>query len=249
MRALSVEMIKLKRSLSWLVVVLLPIAVTVLGAATNLTRGEQPEDGWHTVWLQSVGFHGLFPLALGVAVLASLVWRSEHHGSNWNALMSGPTPTATIVAAKSAVVAGMAALIQLIMLGAVIVVGAVAFDLPGMLPAEYLWTTLLVIIAVVPLAVLQSSFSMLSRSFAAPIAVALVGTGVSVVALMVIGTPAVISPYGLATRATQLGTGTFSDTGTVTVGGVVTVLVASAALTVALIAATTAILERRDTRG
>lgn len=248
MRTLSAELIKLKRSLSWPVVVLLPIAVTLLGAATNLTRGEQPDDGWHTVWLQSVGFHGLFPMAIGIAILGSLVWRSEHRGSNWNALMSGPTSTTSIVVAKSAVIAGLAALMQLIMLGTVIAVGAGAFGLPGMLPAQYLWTTLLIIAAIVPLAVLQSSLSMLLRSFAAPIAVALVGTGVSVVALMILGDLAVVSPYGLATRATQLGTGTFSDTGTVTVGGIVIILVASAVLTAALIAATTAVLERRDTR-
>lgn len=248
MRTLSAELIKLKRSLSWPVVVLLPIAVTLLGAATNLTRGEQPDDGWHTVWLQSVGFHGLFPMAIGIAILGSLVWRSEHRGSNWNALMSGPTSTTSIVVAKSAVIAGLAALMQLIMLGSVIAVGAGAFGLPGMFPAQYLWTTLLIIAAIVPLAVLQSSLSMLLRSFAAPIAVALVGTGASVVALMILGDLAVVSPYGLATRATQLGTGTFSDTGTVTVGGVVIILVASAVLTAALIAATTAILERRDTR-
>lgn len=248
MRTLSAELIKLKRSLSWPVVVLLPIAVTLLGAATNLTRGQQPDDGWHTVWLQSVGFHGLFPMAIGIAILGSLVWRSEHRGSNWNALMSGPTSTTSILIAKSAVVAGLAALMQLIMLGSVITVGAGAFGLPGMLPVEYLWTTLLIIIATVPLAVLQSSLSMLLRSFAIPIAVALVGTGISVVALMILGDLAVISPYGLATRATQLGTGTFSDAGTVTTGSVVTILIASIALAAALIAMTAAIVERRDTR-
>lgn len=248
MHTLGAELIKLKRSLSWPVVVLLPIAVTVLGAATNLARGEQPDDGWHTVWLQSVGFHGLFPLAIGIAILGSLVWRSEHRGSNWNALMSGPTSSLSIVVAKSTVVAGLAALMQLIMLAVVVVIGRGAFGLPGRLPAEYLWTTLVIIVATVPLAVLQSGLSMLLRSFAAPVAVALVGAGVSVVALMVLGDLAVVSPYGLATRATQLGTGTFSDPGTVTASNVVTILVAAAALTVALIATTTAILERRDTR-
>ena len=182
MHTLGAELIKLKRSLSWPVVLLLPIAVTLLGAATSLARGEQPDDGWHTVWLQSVGFHGLFPLAIGIAILGSLVWRSEHRGSNWNALMSGPTSSLSIVVAKSAVVAGLAALMQLIMLAAVVVIGGGAFGLPGRLPAEYLWTTLVIIVATVPLAVLQSGLSMLLRSFAAPVAVALVGAGVSVVA-------------------------------------------------------------------
>ena len=46
MSALVVEILKLKRSLAWPVVVLLPIAVVLAGAATRLSRGEQPADGW-----------------------------------------------------------------------------------------------------------------------------------------------------------------------------------------------------------
>ena len=50
MRVFSAELIKLKRSLSWPVVIGLPVAVVLLGAATNLARGEQPVDGWHGIW-------------------------------------------------------------------------------------------------------------------------------------------------------------------------------------------------------
>ncbi|SDS04183.1 hypothetical protein SAMN04489751_1089 [Brevibacterium sandarakinum] len=248
MGALNAELIKLKRGLAWPVVVLLPIVLVLAGAATQLARGGQPENGWHTVWVQSVVFYGLFPLAIGVAILGSLVWRAEHRGSNWNALMSGPTSSLRIVIAKAAVVAGLTAIMQIILLVSVVAIGKLAFGLPGMLPGQYVGITGLLVVATIPVAAVQSALSMVLRSFAAPIAVALVAAGISLALLMIEVPGAIASPYGLATRTTQLGTGMFADTGTITGGDVVAILIAAAILAVALVTVTTWILERRDTR-
>lgn len=248
MGALNAELIKLKRSLAWPVVVLLPIVLVLAGAATQLADGEQPDDGWHTVWLQSVGFYGLFPLAIGIAILGSLAWRAEHRGSNWNALMSGPTSSWRIVVAKAAVIAGLSAIMQVILLAAVIAIGKLAFNLPGMLPGQYFGITILLVVATIPTALIQSALSMVMRSFAAPIAVALVAAGISTAALMAVGNAALISPYGLATRTALLGTGAFVDTGTITVGDITSIPIAIVLQTVVLIVVTTAVLERRDTR-
>lgn len=248
MGAISAELIKLKRSLAWPVVVLLPIVLVLAGAATQLARSTQPENGWDTVWLQSVGFYGLFPLAIGIAILGSLVWRVEHRGSNWNALMSSPTPTLRIVVAKALVVAGLTALMQVVLVLAVIAIGKLAFGLPGMLPGQHLGIGLLLMLAAVPAAALQSGLSLFLRSFAAPVAIALVASGISTAALMVADNAALVSPYGLATRTTLLGTGSFADSGTVTAGDVTAIAVAALVLTVLIIAITTAVLNRRDPR-
>lgn len=248
MSALSAELVKLKRSLAWPIVVLLPIVLVLAGAATQLADGRAPENGWHTVWLQSVGFYGLFPLAIGIAILGSLVWRVEHRGSNWNALMSGPNSSLRIVTAKAVVVAGLTAIMQVILLAAVIVIGKAAFGLPGMLPGEYLAVTGLLIVATIPAAAIQSALSTFLRSFAAPVAVALVASGISTAALMAIGNAALVSPYAVATRTALLGTGSFVDTGSITGGDVTAILTASIILTVLILTITTAILERRDTR-
>lgn len=249
MGAVRAEFLKLKRSLSWTVVVLLPVAMVISGVVTTLVNGAQLGDGWHTMWLRSVVFYGLFPLALGIGILASLVWRVEHRGGNWNALMSGPTPSVRIVAAKATVVAVLAAAMQAVLLIAVIVVGKLAFGLPGILPPEYFALSGLIVLACTPVAVLQSGLSMLMRSFAAPIAVAFLGAGASAVLLLAkINASIFVIPYALIGRATQLGTGTFGDTGVITAGGVASIVIAALALTAVLIAATTVILDRRDTR-
>lgn len=248
MRAIRAELIKLRRSASLLVVVLLPIAVVVAGAATKLARGELLVDGWNSMWVQSIVFYGLFPLAVGIAIIGSLVWRVEHRGGSWNALMTDARSTASLVLAKAAVVAGLVGAMQVVLLTTIVVVGTVGFGLEGLPPIEHVGTVGLLILATVPLAVLQSTLSMLLRSFAAPVAISLLAAGISVGALMVFGTPAVLLPHALVARTTQLGTGTFADDGSVglveiaSIGG--SALVGAAVLA----AVSVAVLDRRDAR-
>jgi lantibiotic transport system permease protein len=249
MGVVRAEFLKLARSLSWAVVVLLPVAIVVAGAVNTLASGEQPEDGWHTMWLRSVVFYGLFPLAIGIGILASLVWRVEHRGGNRNALMSGSTSSLRIVVAKATVVAVLAAAMQGVLLLTVVALGKVVFGLPGMLPGKYVAVSLLIVLACIPVAVLQSGLSMFMRSFAAPVSVAFVGAGASVVLLLVELDAAIfLIPYALISRATQLGTGTFADTGTITACDIASVVIAAVILTGALIAGSAAFLDRRDTR-
>lgn len=243
------EIIKLKRSLSWAVVVLLPVVMVTFGSIMTLIDGRGLEDGWHTLWMRSLVFYGLFPLAVGIAILASLVWRAEHRGSNWNALMAGPASSLRIVFAKAAVVALLAAIMQVIAVATVVVLGKLAFGLSGLLPPEYLAVSTIVVVASAPVAVLQSWLSMLMRSFAAPVAVALLGAGFSAFLLVLDLDPAIfVSPYAAVSRATQLGTATFADTGEVTVTMVAMIAAASLILSAVFAALNTFMLERSDAR-
>ncbi|MDA8369976.1 MAG: ABC transporter permease [Nocardiopsaceae bacterium] len=249
MGSVRAEFLKLKRSLSWAVVVLLPLMAVITGAANTVVSGGRLEDGWHTLWLRVVIFYGLFPLAIGVAALASLVWRVEHHGGNWNALMGRHVSSLHVVIGKVAVLAVLAAAMQTVLVVGVVVVGKLVFALPGVLPAPYFLVSVVIVLACLPVAALQSGLSMLMRSFAAPVAVALLGAIGGVVLLMTrLEVLAVVVPYGLLGRATQLGTGMFVDSGTVTTGAVAAVVVAALSLTAVVVAGTAAILDRLDIR-
>lgn len=247
MNAVSTEFTKLSRSLSQVVVLLLPIAMVLTGTMMTLIDGRGLEDGWHTLWMRSIVFYGLFPLAVGIAILASLVWRIEHRGSNWNALMAGPTSSRTIVMAKTAVIAVMAAIMQLVALATTVAMGLFTFQLPGFLPLRYLGISALIMIAQVPVAALSSWLSMQIRSFAIPVAIAFLGAGFSTF-LLVVGLDAAIaiSPYATLSRATQLGTATFADTGEVTAGIVAAIIVASTVLSAVITTIHTLCLERSD---
>lgn len=249
MDAVLAELMKLKRSLSTAVVVLLPVVMVLTGSVMTLLEGQGLDDGWHTLWMRSVVFYGMFPLPVGIAILASLVWRVEHRGTAWNALMSGPTRSWRIVLAKSAVITGMAAIMQVIAVVVCVLLGKLAFGLPGLLPAEHLGVSALIVLASMPVAVLQSGLSMLLRSFAAPVAVAFVGAGFSTALLVAdLEVAVLVSPYAALGRATQLGTGAIADDGTITAGVLAMLVVGSVLPALVLTAVTTSVLERRDVR-
>jgi len=248
------EFIKLKRSMSWAVVVLLPVIAVFTGSISTTAAQGQFEDGWHTLWIRSIGFYGMALLPVGIAILASLVWRVEHKSSNWNALMSRPVSSLQVVIGKVAAVAVLSAAMQVVLLATAIALGKLAFGLPGMLPAKYFVGSAVVMVACVPVAALQSGLSALMRSFGAPVAVAFVGAGFSTMALL-IGIKAVsVVPYALATQATQLGTilvgggATSFDAAAISPGSVSFLVAMALALTTVIVAGTTAILDRRDIR-
>lgn len=248
------EFIKLKRSMSWAVVVLLPVMSVFAGSMSTIATEGQFEDGWHTLWIRSIGFYGMALLPIGIAILASLVWRVEHKNGNWNALISRPVSSLQVVIGKVAAVAVLSAAMQVVLLVTAIALGKLVFGLPGMLPAEYFVSSAVVMVACVPVAALQSGFSTFFRSFAAPVAIAVVGTGVSTAALL-IGIEAVsVVPYALATRATQLGTSlvgsraTSFDAAAVSPSSVFFLVATALALTAVIVAGTTAVLDRSDIR-
>lgn len=252
MNILIAEFIKLKRSLSWGVVVLLPLMAVFSGAVTTFVLQGGFEDGWHTLWMRSIGFYGMALLPVGIAILASLVWRVEHRDGNWNALMGSSTPTGGIVLAKTVAVAALAGLMQVVLLVSVLGLGKLAFGLPGMLPPQYFASSLLVVIACLPVAALQSGLSTFFGSFAVPVAIALLGTGISTMALLVGPKVAVLLPYATATYATQLGTilvdgaGTSFNADPINAGSVTLVASVTVAMTALLVAGTIRLLDRTD---
>ena len=242
---LLAELLKLRRSQPLLVVIGLPLVVTGTGIINTLFSRRGLEDGWNTLWLRTVGFHGLFPLVLGVAILASLVWRLEHRDSNWNTLMTSPIGATRIALVKTLAIAGLAAAMQATMLIVVVATGKVLFALPGLPPAHLLASGTLVAVACVPLAAFQSSISMLIRSFAGAVALAAALAGVSV-SLLTVKIGSISYTHALATRTALLGSGMFSDPShpdMTTFGGIATTAVI---LTLLIVASTGRILKCRD---
>lgn len=254
MGSIQSEFLKLKRSLSWVVVILLPIVMVMAGSVSTISGDGTFTDGWHTLWIRSMGFYGMAIVSVGIAILASLVWRVEHKNGNWNALMSQPAPTVRLVTGKLVAVATLAAAMKLVLLVTVITLGKLAFGLPGMLPSKYFLGSILVIVASVPVAALQSALSAFLRSFAAPVAIALAATGACTMALLLHIPGAMALPYAQLTHATQIGTvlvsgeGTSFDAPALTLRSALTVILAALASTSVTVAATSAILDRRDTR-
>ena len=248
MSSIIIEFLKLRRSASWGVVLVLP-TVSVLCACVLVRPTDwQLPSAASDVYKRQV----LLPVSLGV--LASLVWRVEHQGSNGLALMSAPVTTGRTVAAKATAAWLLAAVMQLVLVLAATAVGSLVLGLPGVLPLRYLVAGLLIAVACAPVCALQSGLSAFTRSFAVPVAIGLALTGAGTAMLLARVPAAWLLPHALVTRTTQIGATSegaalvFAAQELTWTSAAVTVGI-SAALSAVVVLATSVALERSDTRG
>ncbi|MBO4240288.1 ABC transporter permease [Pseudonocardia alni] len=240
------ELIKIRRSLAWVVVVALPLLAVLTGTVTTVASGRPLEDGWPTLWLRTVVFHGLLPQTVALSVLASLVWRVEHRPGNRNALRCSGVGSRATVVGKLTVLALLAAAMQLVLVGATVACGTLVFGLPGPPPARFALVSAVVVVACLPVLAVQSALSMLWPSFAAPVAAATAGAVVGVGLLLTGVAPLVAAvPHALLGRATQLGTGVFADDGTIGTGTVLGIAGAALVATALLVEVSAWLLDRR----
>ncbi|MBE6481470.1 MAG: hypothetical protein E7Z94_03675 [Actinomyces ruminicola] len=107
--------------------------------------------------------------------------------------------------------------------------GLVFLHLDGGVPVGFAVSALLAVVAAVPLVGLQSTLSMLMRSFATPVALGLAGTVIGIAVAYQSRTLAGLWPYSLVTRALTLGSSALTDAGRLDWAGIGPVLTWAAA--------------------
>lgn len=247
MNALLAEMLKLRRSALWVVVVILPLLSVITGTVNYLMNTDAFQLGWDSLWDQVTLFYGLVFCSVGVATLASAVWRMEHRG-NWPRLMAGPTSSWQIVGAKLGALTVLVVAMQGVLLVATWGAGVGFAGMPAVLPGRFAVGAAVSVVAALSVAALHSLISMQVRSFAAPIAVAVLGC-VGAIALLLRGAPAVVTaavPYALVQRSLSLGSSAVTTAATLDWASVAAVLVPALALVAALTAGAAAVLDRQD---
>ena len=99
----AAEAIKLKRSSVWAVTILLPLLAVITGSLNFKMNREAFLQGWVSLTSQMTLFYAMMFCSLGVALLASTVWRVEHRGTSWNAMRTTPHTPAAVALAKTLV--------------------------------------------------------------------------------------------------------------------------------------------------
>lgn len=200
MNAIRAELLKLRRSAVWIIVVVLPLFAVVTGTVNYVLNVGELSATWSSYWSQVTLFYGLLYLSIGVAVLASTLWRMEHRG-NWPRLLAAPVSPGSILTAKLAALALLVVVMQAVLIATGWIAGIVAAGLPPALPANVLLVLALSALPAIAVAALQSLLSMLIRSFAAPVMLAVLGCVLGL-GLMLAGhdSLALAVPYALVTR-------------------------------------------------
>ena len=212
---IEVESIKLRRSLVWLFTLLLPLLAVITGSVNYAGNQGVLTQGWESYASQVTIFYGIFFFAVGIALICSAVWRTEHRGTSWNAMRTTPASVVKIAAAKT-----LTTMVPVVAMQAVLVIltwfsGALVLGLPGGLPVRVAVTGALATLAALPLVALQSLLAMRLQSFGAPVALALAGTIIGVALSSKATSMAVLWPYSLVSKAQSLGATTLATAGQV----------------------------------
>ncbi|RGC65253.1 ABC-2 family transporter protein [Micromonospora sp. MW-13] len=226
------ELIKLKRSSTWLIALILPLLAVTTGTVNLANNTDMLDAGWASFTSQVVLFYGLLFYSMGIGLLATTVWRMEHRGTNWNLLLTTTRQPVRLVLAKIAVIAVPVAFMQAVLVVATLISGVFVLHLDGAIPWQFALVGALAVIAALPLVAIQSLLSMLLRSFAAPVAICLVGCviGVATVTSIALRPLSYVLPQAINTRALNLGSTAIAESGGLTVPDALPILLTAVAL-------------------
>ena len=209
---LAAEAIKLRRSSAWVVAVLLPLLAVITGTV-NFIMNRESFEGWISLSSQITLFYSMMFCSLGIALLASTVWRVEHRGTSWNAMRTTPHSPAAVALAKTLVILVPVLAMQGVLLALAWLAGITVAGLGPAIPTAFVASGLLAALGALPLVAVQSLLSMLMRSFAAPVAVAFVGCVVSF-GLLASQNPLIyLVPQGILSKTLTLGSSAMSTAG------------------------------------
>lgn len=233
------EVIKLKRSSTWIIALVLPLLAVVTGTINLANNTEALTEGWASFTSQVVLFYGLLFYSMGISLLAATVWRVEHRGTNWNLLLTTTVRPVRLVLAKLAVILVPVVLMQIVLVAGAAIAGVLVLRLNGPFPWEFAVVGIIAVVAALPLIAFQSLLSMLIRSFAAPVALCLVGcvVGVAAVTSTALRPIGYVLPQAINTRALNLGSTAIAGSGGLTITDSLPILltsIGSAAVLVAL---------------
>lgn len=174
LRCIKAEDMKLKHSIIWSACILIPIIPAVMGTANYLNNVGLLTEEWYSLWTQFTLFYSWLFYAPLIALYCSYLWRLEHLNSNWNVLMTAPVPVRDVFLGKLAVIFRVTVFTQIWVFILFAICGKLC-GLPGMMPADTVLWMLRGTLAAAAIGTLQLLLSMVIRSFAVPIGIALAG--------------------------------------------------------------------------
>jgi ABC-2 type transport system permease protein len=130
-RALFAEILKLKRTIALKMVVLAPVAVVLLTgfmasqAPVSTLHARATTDLWMALARVNLQFWGLLMLPLYITLQTALIADVDHSGNQWKALFARPVPRWTVYVAKLLMAMATVAASGAVLLGAILVTGAV----------------------------------------------------------------------------------------------------------------------------
>lgn len=146
----------------------------VMGAFNYLQNVGILQDQWYSLWTQHTLFTCYFFLPAIIGVYCSYLCRLEHMNYNWNTVMTAPVPIPYIYFAKL-IMASVMVLLTQVWIGVLFVISGKLCGFNTPVPPELLKWLLYGAIGGIVICALQLCISLVIRSFAVPVGIALIG--------------------------------------------------------------------------
>ena len=128
---------------------------------------------WANLWTQESLFLGLFFLSPLIAILASLDFRMEHLGTNWNIMLTSSSRF-KVLKDKWLTVATMSS-ICMIWIAFIYIVSGKIIGITGSIPKEFYLRIFASILCIIAISSFQCMLSLIIPSFAIPVGLAFLG--------------------------------------------------------------------------
>ena len=171
LKAVRAEQIKLKRNPVWLAFIALPMISAFFGTFNYLLNIEILNSEWFSLWIQHSLFLCYFFMPSLIGTYCSYLWRLEHTRHNWNSFLTSPIPLSALYFGKLSQAVFMTILGNLWIFFLYYVCGRLSglrSPFPKDAASWFLFGT-------VTVCCVQLFFSLIIRSFAIPIGIAMAG--------------------------------------------------------------------------
>lgn len=172
--AVRAERLKLKRSPVWLAFIALPMISAFFGTFNYLLNIELLKSEWFSLWTQHSLFLCYFFMPALIGTYCSYLWRLEHTRHNWNSFLTAPLPLSALYFGKLSQAVLMTVLGNLWIFFLYYVCGKLS-GLDSPFPKDTASWFFFGTIGAVAVCCVQLFFSLIIRSFAVPIGIAMAG--------------------------------------------------------------------------
>ena len=183
LKLLSVELLKIRRSLALLMMLVIPLVVVVLNVLVMTRQHELravTAPDWHFYWYGSTGLWCYFMLPLYIALITGLLNGQEHRNHTWRMMLTLPVSQLQLFAVKGflawLLVVGATAIMAMgAMLGAgmLVLVGATA---QGAVDFAMLPFIAKLAVTCLPVVAIQHAVSWRFQNIVLPMAVGVIAT-------------------------------------------------------------------------
>lgn len=173
-RAVKAESLKLKRSPVWLAFFALPLISAFFGTMNYKLNIGVLKSEWYSLWSQHTLFLCYLFMPALIGTYCSYLWRLEHTRHNWNSFLTAPLPVTSLYLGKLTQAARISVLGNLWIFLLFYVCGRLA-GIQSPFPKEALEWFFCGTLGAVVICCVQLLLSLVIRSFAVPIGIALAG--------------------------------------------------------------------------